>query len=94
MLDKENSLRAPVALVYLLIQILPGLCTSFLYLPYDPVTCDIMYDITCDVTVTPYLTCDVTQGVTSFPMLLYKREEKEKEKKRILNIDLAVGASQ
>jgi len=53
-----------------------------------------MYDITCDVTVTPYLTCDVTQGVTSFPMLLYKREEKEKEKKRILNIDLAVGASQ
>jgi len=26
-------------------------------------------------------------------MLLYKREEKEKEKKRILNIDLAVGAS-
>ena len=50
----------------------------------------------CDmtVTVTPYLTCDVTPCVTSFPTLLYKREEKEKEKKRILNIDLAVGASQ
>jgi len=50
--------------------------------------------MTVTMTVTPYLTYNITLCVTSFPTLLQKRKEKEKEKKRILNIDLAVRASQ
>ena len=73
-LNKENSIESSCISCTLLIQLLHGLCTTFPWLLYDLILCDItLWHHSCDMWL-----CHVTLSCT--PSLYSKSKRKRKEK--------------